>query len=35
MLPPISKIKGVHHGAILYRELKIRNLKKSEFATLI
>jgi len=35
MLPPISKIKGVHPGAILERELKIRNLKKSEFATLI
>jgi len=35
MLPPISIIKGVHPGIILERELKARNLKKSEFATLI
>jgi len=35
MLPPISKIKGIHPGVILERELIARNLKKSEFAALI
>jgi len=35
MLPPISKIKGIHPGVILERELVVRNLKKSEFAALI
>lgn len=35
MLPQLSKIKGVHPGAILRRELKILNLKASELATII
>ena len=32
MLPDLNKIKGVHPGAILRRELKIRNLKSNELA---
>jgi len=32
MLPKINKIKGVHPGAILRRELKIQGLKGSELA---
>lgn len=35
MLPELSKIKGVHPGAILRRELKIRNLKSSQLASQI
>ena len=35
MLPELSKIKGVHPGAILRRELKIRNLKSSRLANQI
>lgn len=32
MLPKLNKIKGVHPGAILRRELKIQGLKSSELA---
>ncbi|MFH1160777.1 MAG: plasmid maintenance system antidote protein [bacterium] len=32
MLPEIDKIKGVHPGAVLERELKSRKLKKGRFA---
>ena len=32
MLPEIDKIKGVHPGAVLQRELKSRNLRKGRFA---
>ncbi len=32
MLPEISKIKGIHPGAILKRELKNQSLKSSELA---
>ena len=32
MLPDIDKIKGIHPGAILQRELKSRKLKKGRFA---
>jgi len=32
MLPDFNKVKGVHPGAILKRELKIRNLKSIELA---
>lgn len=32
MLPDISKIKGVHPGAVLDREFKKRGIKKSVFA---
>ena len=32
MLPELTKIKGVHPGAILRRELKIQGLKASELA---
>lgn len=35
MLPELSKIKGVHPGAILRRELKIRSVKASELASSI
>jgi addiction module HigA family antidote len=35
MLPEISKIRGIHPGAILKRELKIRGMKSSEFAELV
>jgi addiction module HigA family antidote len=35
MLPQLSKIKGVHPGAILRRELKIRNLKSTDLAVCI
>lgn len=35
MLPELSKIKGVHPGAILRRELKIRGLKGTELANSI
>lgn len=33
MLPEISRIKGVHPGAILRRELKNQDLKSSELAS--
>ncbi len=32
MLPKISKIKGVHPGAILKREIKLRGIKNKELA---
>ena len=32
MLPQLTKIKGVHPGAILRRELKIQNLKSTDLA---
>jgi len=32
MLPDIDKIKGIHPGAVLQRELKSRKLKKGRFA---
>jgi addiction module HigA family antidote len=32
MLPILAKIKGVHPGAILRRELKIQNIKGSQLA---
>lgn len=32
MLPELSKIKGVHPGAILRRELKLTNRKANEFS---
>ncbi len=32
MLPELSKIKGIHPGAILRREIKVRGLKKYELA---
>ena len=32
MLPEIDKIKGVHPGMVLERELKARKLKKAKFA---
>jgi len=35
MLPKLTKIKGVHPGAILRRELKIQGLKGSELASSI
>lgn len=35
MLPELNKIKGVHPGAILRRELKIQGLKGSHFASFI
>ena len=35
MLPQLSKIKGVHPGAILRRELKIQNLKSNDLAVYI
>ncbi len=35
MLPKLNKIKGVHPGAILRRELKIQGLKGSELASSI
>jgi len=35
MLPKFTKIKGVHPGAILRRELKIQGLKSSELASSI
>lgn len=35
MLPEINKIKGVHPGAILKRELKLRGLKNKELAELL
>lgn len=35
MLPNLTKIKGVHPGAILRRELKIQGLKGSELANSI
>jgi len=35
MLPDIEKIKGVHPGAILKRELKILCIKGSELANII
>ncbi len=35
MLPQLAKIKGVHPGAILRRELKIQNLKGNDLAVTI
>ena len=35
MLPQLDKIKGIHPGVILKRELKIQDLKSSELASLI
>lgn len=35
MLPELTKIKGVHPGAILRRELKIQGLKGTELASSI
>jgi len=35
MLPKLTKIKGVHPGAILRRELKIQGLKGNELASFI
>lgn len=35
MLPELSKIKGIHPGVILRRELKIQGLKASELAIAI
>lgn len=35
MLPKLNKIKGVHPGAILKRELKIQDLKSSALANAI
>lgn len=35
MMPEISKIKGIHPGAILKREIKSRGLKNKELASLI
>lgn len=32
MLPEITKIKGVHPGAVLSRELKLRGLESKQFA---
>lgn len=32
MLPELDKIKGVHPGAVLEREIKLRKIKKSAFA---
>ena len=32
MLPEISKVKGIHPGAILKRELKARGMKSNELA---
>jgi len=32
MLPEISKIKGLHPGIILKRELKLKGIKNSELA---
>jgi antitoxin HigA-1 len=33
MLPELQKIKGVHPGVVLEREMKLRKIKKSDFAT--
>lgn len=35
MIPEISKVKGIHPGAILKRELKNRGIKSSDLAALI
>jgi addiction module HigA family antidote len=35
MLPDISKVKGIHPGAILKREIKIRGIKASELAAMV
>lgn len=35
MLPDILKIKGVHPGAVLSRELKIRGIESKQFAAAI
>lgn len=35
MLPELSKIKGVHPGALLKREIKLRDMKNYEFADFI
>lgn len=35
MLPELSKIKGLHPGVILQREIKLRGMKNYEFANTI
>lgn len=35
MIPEFSKVKGIHPGAILKRELKIRGIKGADLARLI
>lgn len=35
MLPAINKIKGIHPGAILKREIKKRGLKNKDFASIV
>lgn len=35
MLPELSKIKGLHPGVILQREIKLRGMKNYEFANAI
>lgn len=35
MLPEIAKIKGLHPGAILKREIKLRGMRNSELAQLL
>lgn len=35
MIPDINKIKGIHPGAILKREIKKRGLKNKELASLV
>jgi len=35
MIPEISKVKGIHPGAILRREIKSRGLKNKDFAELL
>lgn len=35
MIPDITKVKGVHPGAILKREIKKRGLKNKELASLV
>lgn len=35
MLPELSKIKGIHPGAIIRREIKLRGLKKNELASAV
>ncbi|MCW3805718.1 helix-turn-helix transcriptional regulator [Plebeiibacterium marinum] len=35
MLPELNKIKGIHPGAILNREIKKRGLKNKDFASMV
>jgi addiction module HigA family antidote len=35
MIPDLTKIKGIHPGAILKRELKCRGIKNKELASLV